>query len=111
MEEKHSSCLTTSWECIHSYILAVCLELDTVWVQVRAASRVLPAWRRGFGIPLVARRLRDPDINPCLSESDASTRRMNENNYDKERCSTYFMRYKNCRKFWNSIMAQRDKME
>ncbi|XP_012516925.1 PREDICTED: coiled-coil-helix-coiled-coil-helix domain-containing protein 7 isoform X2 [Propithecus coquereli] len=40
-------------------------------------------------------------------ESDASARCMDENNYDRERCSTYFLKYKNCRKFWNSIMNQR----
>ncbi|PNJ46769.1 coiled-coil-helix-coiled-coil-helix domain-containing protein 7 isoform X2 [Pongo pygmaeus] len=60
-------------------------------------------------MPLVTQRLRDPDINPCLSESDASTRCLDENNYDRERCSTYFLRYKNCRRFWNSIMMQRRK--
>lgn len=32
---------------------------------------------------------------------------MDENNYDRESCSTYFLKYKNCRKFWNSIMIQR----
>ncbi|GAB5583983.1 coiled-coil-helix-coiled-coil-helix domain-containing protein 7 isoform X1 [Prionailurus iriomotensis] len=53
-------------------------------------------------MPMVGRRLRDPDINPCLSESDASTRCMDENNYDREKCSTYFLKYKNCRKFWTS---------
>ncbi|XP_004414493.1 PREDICTED: coiled-coil-helix-coiled-coil-helix domain-containing protein 7 [Odobenus rosmarus divergens] len=58
-------------------------------------------------MPMVARRLRDPDINPCLLESDASTSCMDENNYNRERCSTYFLKYKNCRKFWNSIMVQR----
>ncbi|KAI5933864.1 Coiled-coil-helix-coiled-coil-helix domain-containing protein 7 [Manis javanica] len=58
-------------------------------------------------MPMVSQRLRDPDINPCLSESDASTRCMDENNYDRERCSTYFLKYKNCRKFWNSVMIQR----
>ncbi|XP_070333237.1 coiled-coil-helix-coiled-coil-helix domain-containing protein 7 isoform X2 [Odocoileus virginianus] len=51
-------------------------------------------------MPMVTRRLRDPDINPCLSESDASTRCMAENNYDKESCSSHFLKYKNCRKFW-----------
>ncbi|XP_043339647.1 coiled-coil-helix-coiled-coil-helix domain-containing protein 7 isoform X1 [Cervus canadensis] len=51
-------------------------------------------------MPMVMRRLRDPDINPCLSESDASTRCMAENNYDKESCSSHFLKYKNCRKFW-----------
>ncbi|XP_017913980.1 PREDICTED: coiled-coil-helix-coiled-coil-helix domain-containing protein 7 isoform X1 [Capra hircus] len=58
-------------------------------------------------MPMVTRRLRDPDVNPCLSESDASTRCMAENNYDKESCSSHFLKYKNCRKFWNSVMIQR----
>ncbi|XP_040828481.1 coiled-coil-helix-coiled-coil-helix domain-containing protein 7 [Ochotona curzoniae] len=58
-------------------------------------------------MPLATPRLRDPDINPCLSESDASARCMDENNYDREKCSSYFLKYKNCRRFWNSIMIQR----
>ncbi|XP_043834201.1 coiled-coil-helix-coiled-coil-helix domain-containing protein 7 [Dromiciops gliroides] len=58
-------------------------------------------------MPIVTKRLRDPDINPCLSESDASTRCMDENNYDKDMCSTSFLKYKNCRKFWNAIMLER----
>ncbi|XP_072808044.1 coiled-coil-helix-coiled-coil-helix domain-containing protein 7 isoform X2 [Vicugna pacos] len=53
-------------------------------------------------MPMVTRKLRDPDVNPCLSESDASTRCMDENNYDKERCSAYFLKYRSCRKFWAS---------
>jgi hypothetical protein len=32
---------------------------------------------------------------------------MDENNYDRERYSSYFFRYKNCQRFWNSIMIQR----
>ncbi|XP_062935908.1 coiled-coil-helix-coiled-coil-helix domain-containing protein 7 isoform X1 [Cynocephalus volans] len=58
-------------------------------------------------MPVVMRRLRDPDVNPCLSESDASIRCMNENNYNRERCSVYFLKYKNCRRFWHSVMIQR----
>ncbi|XP_077022910.1 coiled-coil-helix-coiled-coil-helix domain-containing protein 7 isoform X1 [Tamandua tetradactyla] len=58
-------------------------------------------------MPMVSQRLRDPDINPCLLESDASTRCLDENHYDREKCSTYFLKYKNCRKFWNSVMIQR----
>ncbi|XP_037856409.1 coiled-coil-helix-coiled-coil-helix domain-containing protein 7 isoform X2 [Chlorocebus sabaeus] len=59
-------------------------------------------------MPVVTGRLRDPDINPCLSESDASTRCLDENNYEKERCSTYFLKYKNCRKFWVSLAFYHD---
>ncbi|XP_072460726.1 coiled-coil-helix-coiled-coil-helix domain-containing protein 7 [Notamacropus eugenii] len=58
-------------------------------------------------MPIVTKRLRDPDGNPCLSESDASTRCMDENNYDREMCTTYFLKYKNCRKFWNAVMMER----
>ncbi|XP_030715576.1 coiled-coil-helix-coiled-coil-helix domain-containing protein 7 isoform X2 [Globicephala melas] len=73
-----------------------------------APSKVKVGARKKTGrMPVVAGRLRDPDINPCLLESDASTRCMDEYNYDKERCSTHFLKYKNCRKFWNSIMIQR----
>lgn len=38
-----------------------------------------------------------------FKESDASTRCMAENNYDKESCSSHFLKYKNCRKFWVSL--------
>uniref|UniRef100_A0A8D2CS14 Coiled-coil-helix-coiled-coil-helix domain-containing protein 7 n=1 Tax=Sciurus vulgaris TaxID=55149 RepID=A0A8D2CS14_SCIVU len=41
----------------------------------------------------------DSDINSCLSESDASTRCMDENNYDRERCSSYSLKYKNYQRF------------
>ncbi|XP_057592655.1 coiled-coil-helix-coiled-coil-helix domain-containing protein 7 isoform X2 [Hippopotamus amphibius kiboko] len=58
-------------------------------------------------MPLATQKLRDPNTNPCLSESDASTRCMDENNYDREKCSNQFLKYKNCRKFWNSVMMQR----
>uniref|UniRef100_A0A8C6EDE6 Coiled-coil-helix-coiled-coil-helix domain-containing protein 7 n=2 Tax=Moschus TaxID=68410 RepID=A0A8C6EDE6_MOSMO len=68
---------------------------------------MLPRWEKTLRMPMVTRRLRDPDINPCLSESDASTRCMAENSYDKESCSSHFLKYKNCRKFWNSVMIQR----
>nr|XP_011740591.1 coiled-coil-helix-coiled-coil-helix domain-containing protein 7 isoform X1 [Macaca nemestrina] len=71
------------------------------WLYVMLPSK------KTVRMPVVTGRLRDPDINPCLSESDASTRCLDENNYDKERCSTYFLKYKNCRKFWHSIMMQR----
>nr|XP_045363079.1 coiled-coil-helix-coiled-coil-helix domain-containing protein 7 [Camelus bactrianus] len=55
-------------------------------------------------MPMVTQKLRDPDVNPCLSESDASTRCMDENNYDKERCSAYFLKYRSCRKFWQKSL-------
>ncbi|XP_005993481.1 coiled-coil-helix-coiled-coil-helix domain-containing protein 7 [Latimeria chalumnae] len=52
-------------------------------------------------------KLRDQDINPCIAETDASRRCLDENNYDKAMCSLYFLKYKNCRKFWHNVMMQR----
>ncbi|KAG9478824.1 coiled-coil-helix-coiled-coil-helix domain-containing protein 7 [Eleutherodactylus coqui] len=53
------------------------------------------------------RRMRDVDHNPCLEETDASTKCMDDNNYEKEFCGFYFNRYKKCRKYWHAIMIQR----
>ncbi|XP_018415624.1 PREDICTED: coiled-coil-helix-coiled-coil-helix domain-containing protein 7 [Nanorana parkeri] len=50
---------------------------------------------------------RNTDVNPCLEESAASTKCMNVNNYQKEMCTSYFIRYKQCRKFWHTIMLNR----
>uniref|UniRef100_A0AAX7T3U7 Coiled-coil-helix-coiled-coil-helix domain-containing protein 7 n=1 Tax=Astatotilapia calliptera TaxID=8154 RepID=A0AAX7T3U7_ASTCA len=47
-----------------------------------------------------ARKVRNQDINPCIEESDDSQKCLNAYNYDKSMCSTYFQRYKNCRKYW-----------
>uniref|UniRef100_A0A8C9NIE3 Coiled-coil-helix-coiled-coil-helix domain-containing protein 7 n=1 Tax=Serinus canaria TaxID=9135 RepID=A0A8C9NIE3_SERCA len=49
-----------------------------------------------------AKKLRDHDINPCLAETDATTKCMNDNNYNKDMCTDYFLKYKNCRRFWVS---------
>ncbi|XP_063340593.1 coiled-coil-helix-coiled-coil-helix domain-containing protein 7 isoform X1 [Pelmatolapia mariae] len=54
-----------------------------------------------------ARKVRNQDINPCIEESDDSQKCLNAYNYDKSMCSTYFQRYKNCRKYWHNIMVQR----
>ncbi|XP_064242939.1 coiled-coil-helix-coiled-coil-helix domain-containing protein 7 isoform X6 [Passer domesticus] len=54
-----------------------------------------------------AKKLRDHDINPCLAETDATTKCMDDNNYNKDMCTDYFLKYKNCRKFWHGIMMQR----
>ncbi|XP_063155380.1 coiled-coil-helix-coiled-coil-helix domain-containing protein 7 [Candoia aspera] len=53
------------------------------------------------------RRFQDHDINPCLVETDASRKCLEENQSNKNMCSVYFLKYKNCRKFWHGIMIQR----
>uniref|UniRef100_A0AAQ4P4X5 Coiled-coil-helix-coiled-coil-helix domain-containing protein 7 n=1 Tax=Gasterosteus aculeatus aculeatus TaxID=481459 RepID=A0AAQ4P4X5_GASAC len=45
--------------------------------------------------------------NPELQESDASQKCLSAYNYDSSMCSAYFHRYKNCRKYWHSVMLQR----
>nr|XP_056710271.1 coiled-coil-helix-coiled-coil-helix domain-containing protein 7 [Euleptes europaea] len=54
-------------------------------------------------------RLRDDDTNPCVLETDASRKCMENNNYNKDMCTSHFLKYKSCRKFWNGIMIQRRK--
>jgi len=53
------------------------------------------------------RKLKNEDINPCLEETNGSQKCLNDNNYDKSMCSAYFLRYKNCRKYWHGIMLDR----
>ncbi|KAM4687311.1 coiled-coil-helix-coiled-coil-helix domain-containing protein 7 isoform 1-T2 [Discoglossus pictus] len=55
------------------------------------------------------RKMRDLDINPCMQENDASTKCLDDNNYQKDLCTNYFIRYKNCRKFWGQIVVRRRK--
>uniref|UniRef100_A0A8D0GR80 Coiled-coil-helix-coiled-coil-helix domain-containing protein 7 n=1 Tax=Sphenodon punctatus TaxID=8508 RepID=A0A8D0GR80_SPHPU len=52
-------------------------------------------------------RLSDPDINPCLAETNASRKCMDDNDYKKDVCQSYFLKYQNCRKFWNGILTER----
>nr|XP_013810167.1 PREDICTED: coiled-coil-helix-coiled-coil-helix domain-containing protein 7 [Apteryx mantelli mantelli] len=52
-------------------------------------------------------RLRDHDVNPCVAETDASRKCMDDNNYDKNMCTDFFLKYKSCRKFWHDIKMQR----
>ncbi|XP_039982189.1 coiled-coil-helix-coiled-coil-helix domain-containing protein 7 [Xiphias gladius] len=52
-------------------------------------------------------KVRNQDSNPCIEESDASHKCLGAYNYDKSMCSTYFQRYKDCRKYWHKIMLQR----
>ncbi|XP_069477173.1 coiled-coil-helix-coiled-coil-helix domain-containing protein 7 isoform X2 [Ambystoma mexicanum] len=51
-------------------------------------------------MPKPVRKMRDHDTNPCLEETDASSKCMDVNHYEKDLCASYFMKYKNCRKFW-----------
>ncbi|XP_023673961.1 coiled-coil-helix-coiled-coil-helix domain-containing protein 7 [Paramormyrops kingsleyae] len=54
-------------------------------------------------------KVRNEDINPCIEESDDSRKCLDANNYNKDKCTAYFIKYKNCRKFWHGIMLQRRK--
>ncbi|XP_059837197.1 coiled-coil-helix-coiled-coil-helix domain-containing protein 7 [Hypanus sabinus] len=58
-------------------------------------------------MPGNVRKLRDEDTNPCIEEGDASKKCLEANNYNKNMCSYYFLRYKMCRKFWNDVTVQR----
>ncbi|XP_014379559.1 coiled-coil-helix-coiled-coil-helix domain-containing protein 7 isoform X3 [Alligator mississippiensis] len=47
------------------------------------------------------------DVSPMLKETDASRKCMDDNNYKKDMCTNYFIKYRNCRRFWQNIMVQR----
>lgn len=53
------------------------------------------------------KRFRDQRTNPCLKESKASMKCLDENNYDKNKCAMYFEAYKECKKSWNERKAAR----
>ncbi|KAM8966489.1 coiled-coil-helix-coiled-coil-helix domain-containing protein 7 [Pelodytes ibericus] len=55
------------------------------------------------------KRIRHKEQNPCLKETEASSKCMDENHYQKDMCTMYFLQYKRCRKFWSDVMAQRRK--
>ncbi|KYO26074.1 coiled-coil-helix-coiled-coil-helix domain-containing protein 7 [Alligator mississippiensis] len=42
-----------------------------------------------------------------MLETDASRKCMDDNNYKKDMCTNYFIKYRNCRRFWQNIMVQR----
>uniref|UniRef100_UPI0035902744 coiled-coil-helix-coiled-coil-helix domain-containing protein 7-like isoform X1 n=1 Tax=Myxine glutinosa TaxID=7769 RepID=UPI0035902744 len=52
-------------------------------------------------------KLRDPDHNPCLTESDASMRCLESNGFQQNFCQSHFIRYRNCRKFWLYVGCSR----
>ncbi|XP_071964811.1 coiled-coil-helix-coiled-coil-helix domain-containing protein 7-like [Antedon mediterranea] len=52
-------------------------------------------------------KLDDINNNPCLEEANASYRCLHQNNFDRDSCTKYFLNYKNCRKFWGSLIRER----
>ncbi|XP_072007984.1 coiled-coil-helix-coiled-coil-helix domain-containing protein 7 isoform X2 [Engystomops pustulosus] len=53
------------------------------------------------------RNKRAAENNPCLEESEASSKCMDVYNYQRDFCGFHFNRYKQCRKFWHTIMLKR----
>lgn len=53
------------------------------------------------------KRYTDQRTNPCIAESQASMKCLDENNYDKTKCKMYFEAYKECKKAWNERKAVR----
>ncbi|KAL4635229.1 coiled-coil-helix-coiled-coil-helix domain-containing protein 7 [Arapaima gigas] len=56
---------------------------------------------------LKAGKFKNLDSNPCIEESEGSRRCLDANNYNRDMCAAYFIRYKKCRKYWHNIMVQR----
>ena len=53
------------------------------------------------------RRWTDLKTNPCVEESNASLKCLDENNYNKSKCRAYFEAYKECKRAWNERKAKR----
>ncbi|XP_046566793.1 coiled-coil-helix-coiled-coil-helix domain-containing protein 7-like [Haliotis rubra] len=49
------------------------------------------------------------DKNPCMTEQKMSYKCLDDNGYDREKCSKCFQNYRNCREFWSRIMTDRKK--
>ncbi|CAN8002107.1 unnamed protein product [Ixodes hexagonus] len=45
--------------------------------------------------------------NPCLKEQRLSLKCLDENGYDKDKCTFFFVNYNVCQKFWLSVMKER----
>lgn len=90
--------------------------LQSVSFEFRACCARLPRGdilQRGLGLmgrnkmADGLRRFKDHRTNPCLKESKASMKCLDENNYDKNKCAMYFEAYKECKKSWNERKAAR----
>lgn len=49
----------------------------------------------------------DRAVNYCLDQANASYKCLSDNGYDKEKCEEYFEAYRNCKKEFNKIKAER----
>ncbi|XP_076756815.1 coiled-coil-helix-coiled-coil-helix domain-containing protein 7 [Xylocopa sonorina] len=59
-----------------------------------------------------ARKLRKKNQelnNPCLKEQGLSQNCLDTNQYDYDKCESYFENYRTCKKFWGMIMSHRRK--
>nr|KAI8749558.1 coiled-coil-helix-coiled-coil-helix domain-containing protein 7 [Biomphalaria glabrata] len=45
--------------------------------------------------------------DPCLAENEMTLRCLDDNGYDRSKCSDFFLNYNNCRKFWSWVTSQR----
>ncbi|XP_011883322.1 PREDICTED: coiled-coil-helix-coiled-coil-helix domain-containing protein 7 [Vollenhovia emeryi] len=52
------------------------------------------------------RRNQETD-NPCYKEHLQSLRCLDSNQTDRSACEPYFVNYKNCKKFWNTVREDR----
>ncbi|XP_046386849.1 coiled-coil-helix-coiled-coil-helix domain-containing protein 7 [Ischnura elegans] len=50
---------------------------------------------------------KDSFKNPCFKEQAMSFKCLDENNFNKEKCTKFFQNYKNCQDFWSKIRNER----
>jgi len=57
--------------------------------------------------PGTPRKWTDRGVNFCLDEANASYKCLSDNGYDKDKCEEYFEAYRNCKKEFNKLKAER----
>lgn len=93
---------SSRWEVFRSRFRACCARLPRGDISQRGLG-LMGRNKMADGL----RRFKDQRTNPCLKESKASMKCLDENNYDKNKCAMYFEAYKECKKSWNERKAAR----
>ncbi|XP_076439816.1 coiled-coil-helix-coiled-coil-helix domain-containing protein 7-like [Babylonia areolata] len=58
-----------------------------------------------------ASRQADIDKNPCTKEQQMSFQCLDDNAYDRDKCSKHFLNYKHCREFWSLVVSDRKRKD
>ncbi|KAF8933835.1 hypothetical protein EDD21DRAFT_363820 [Dissophora ornata] len=73
--------------------------------HIRTSDEELKQFNRGYHA-----KAQSQYMDPCQAQTKASMKCMDENNYDKRRCTRFFKDYSDCKKKWlESLREERRK--